>query len=283
MYNAYEIWEEVRNNLNEAATVADLHWTDLEIMRKMNQTQRKLWMALTMTPGDWFLKQSSALTPSSNLITLPTDCAKPVYVEEVTSGVEIPFSTTVRNRRVSRIPGTTLSGGLPEAYMLQSQIEINADSYTNQVYLWYIRRIPDMHFGTGGAASGANALELESAGRPRVVDDYYNGVSVALISGTGGGAIDTITDYVASTRVATISGTTSTDTEYGTVSELPEEAIEALVWETTLKCVVKPSSTMTPEIVTYVAQQAKSAKEDFFDWVSTRINASQYTVVTEYE
>ena len=56
---------------------------------------------------------------------------------------------------------------------------------------------------SGNAVAGAaSTITLNSDADPR--DDYYVGAKIFIISGTSAGDIRTITDYVGSTRVATV-------------------------------------------------------------------------------
>ena len=84
MNNAYHIFEEIRDNIDETTAA---HWSDKEILRKLIRAHRKVVTFMMQSQGDWLLV-STTLTPVASLVTLPSDCAKPVYMEEVTSGYE---------------------------------------------------------------------------------------------------------------------------------------------------------------------------------------------------
>lgn len=60
---------------------------------------------------------------------------------------------------------------------------------------------PSVHNGTA-QAGGNNTITLASGAS--AVNDFYNGMKVRLDGGTGDGQIRTITDYVGSTKVATV-------------------------------------------------------------------------------
>jgi hypothetical protein len=269
--NASQIAADIRSSLNEASAS---HWTDLEILRKMNKAQTKLAMLLSMTIGDWLLTRAT-ITPVDSLVTLPSDCAKPVYMEDVANGVEIQFSTTVRERNFSRISATGLDQVNPNAYMYGNYIEINQASYTNQVYLWYERNIPDLHFGTGGTNSGSNVLVFQVTNIPAPRDDYYNGNYVSVTAGTGVGTRAVISDYTGSTGAATVTGTFSTDSIYGTETILPEQAIIPLTQLATVELLAKPSSAIDPKYFEYAKLESKDSLSVFTDWISTRVKNSQ--------
>jgi len=268
MNNAYHIFEEIRDNVNEEEAS---HWSDLEILRKIIRSHRMIDMILMQNLGDWNLV-SELLTPVASIVTLPSNCAKPVYMEEVSSGYEIPITGSIRNRRITRLPGTTLEGTLGiDAYLLKDSIEINQDSFTNQVRLWYYKRRPDPHFGTGGSSSGALALQLDVDKNPRNLDDYYNDIDVEIIDGTGEYTIDTISDYDGGTHIAVVTGTYANDSVYGTIIDLPEEALEYLIMDATIMLMTKPSSSLSEVVFQYMLQRHKQVKAAFEEWIATRL------------
>jgi hypothetical protein len=222
--------------------------------------------------GDWFMTKST-LTPSSSLITLPTDCLKPIYLE-TSDGTELPFRTTVRERNLTRITDSTLDGLGPDVYMYGDYIEVNQDSYTSSVVLWYEQRIPDLHFGTGGSGSGSNALVFQTTNIPVARNDYYNGVYVSITSGTGALTRAAISDYTGSTGTATVAGTFSTDSVYGTETLLPQEAIPAMTSLATVELIAKPSAAIDPKYFEFVKLELKDSMNDFTDFISTRIKNS---------
>ena len=66
---------------------------------------------------------------------------------------------------------------------------------------------------TGTALAGSTATTINLAATASTTNDIYNGMTVYISSGTGSGQIKVITDYVGSTKVATVSTwTTNPDT-----------------------------------------------------------------------
>lgn len=62
---------------------------------------------------------------------------------------------------------------------------------------------------TGSAVAGsANSITLAAAASG--VDDFYKGMIISITSGTGSGHVGVITDYVGSTKVATVQASTAT-------------------------------------------------------------------------
>jgi hypothetical protein len=269
--NASQMIADVRSSLNESTAN---FWTDLEILRKINKAQAMVYSIVSQQAGDWLLKKSSALTASNSLITLPSDCAKPVYLEDATHGTEIPFSITVRERRLTRIVGTNLDILEPDAYMLGDYIEVNQDSFGGSAYLWYERRVPDLHAGTGGSGSTTNTLVFQSTNIPVPRDDYYNSIYVSITGGTGVGTRAAISDYTGSTYTATVAGSFGTDSVYGTETILPEESIPLITQTAVMELIAKPSAAVDPKYFEYALAIVKSTKSDFIDWISTRVKNS---------
>jgi len=85
----------------------------------------------------------------------------------------------------------------------------------------------------GTATAGtANTITLDSGAS--AVDDYYNNMSVFITSGTGSGQLRTISDYVGSTKVATVSVNWTTNPSSSSVNEvMPAVTIAAVSGEGT--------------------------------------------------
>ena len=278
--NTYEMLQELRANISE--TVAT-HWGPKELLKKLSAHHRRVAAMLMLKQGDWLLKKSSALTPVAGVITLPADCAKPVYMEDVSSGAEIAIDTTVRERRWTRPLASGLEPGMLNAYMMDGVIEINDATVVSTVYLWYQRKVWDLIAGTADTASTTNAIVIAVADGPRYTDDYYIGAMLEVVGGTGIGTAAAITDYVGSTRVLTVAGSFGTDTIYGTVPQVPEEGHDLIVLGATMQAMAKPSSDVEGEIFKYYASLYTEAREVFNDWASTRKSGSTHVRRTEVD
>jgi len=165
--NAYYMVKDVRDNIGEASAS---HWGDDDILRKINFSHRSRANELLSVPGDWLLT-SDELTPVASVITLPSDCVKPVYMEETVSGNPIPLNGNIRDRRLTRLSGTTLYSGIVEAYLKGNTLEVNMDNYSTAVTLWYQRRVPDLHMGAESSVA-ASTLGFDLSKYPRYVADY---------------------------------------------------------------------------------------------------------------
>ena len=102
-------------------------------------------------------------------------------------------------------------------------------SLTNNINVLYIRRLPDLSYGTAPTvdATSLTLASTPSLGNTSNEDDYYNGATVRIISAdAGAGQTRKITDYVGSTRVATVDTWDVTPTGvfvYDVVCDIPME------------------------------------------------------------
>jgi len=268
------------------AEASSSHWSDLNLLRRLNVAQRRVALNVATTAGQW-LTTSTSVTPSNSVITLPSDCAKPLYLEEALSGTKVSWIPSVSYRRRDRATGSTLSTiGSREAYPLMSTIVVNQANYSTACTLWYQIRVPKLHCGTAQSGSGANALELDDrseanggTGREIVlIDDYYNGAVVEVIDDTSG-IVDirsTISDYDSATHVLTIMGTPADGDTYGTVSRLPEETHELIVLEAAVMALMKPASTLDKSVLEgYMVERGEMRKE-VYGWLESRMPEPGY-------
>ena len=276
--NTYEMIQEVRANVGEGTAS---HWGATEVLRKLSAHHRRVAAILMLKQGDWLLT-STSLTASSGRLTLPVDCAKPVYMEN-SSGDEIPLQGTVRERRWTRPAASGLADGFQDAYLLDGYIEVNDGSFGGTVTLWYQRRVWDLVGGTADTASTTNAIVVKVADGASAKDDYYVGATLEVIDGTGAGVSAPITDYVASTRVITVTGSFGTDSIYGTVPQVPEEGHDLIVLGATLQLMAKPSSDLDENVFKYYSSLYAEARSIFEDWCSTRKSGSTHVRRTEVD
>lgn len=276
--NSYFMLSDLRDNVGEAT---EAHWDDAELLRKLNQANVEVGFLVSETTGDWLMKKDD-FTPVASVITLPSDCAKPVYMEDKSSGKEIPIRDTVRERRVDRTSSLSLYGGYVSAYMVGNTIEINQDSFTDEVTLWYERRLINLSAGT--IATGAStSLKFDADNEPNGSDDYYNGVGVECMDASTKviKLVSAISDYVGSTYTATVVGTPVSSDFYGTIPQIPEEGHGLIVLKATLLCIAKPSSALDPKVFENFERIVRRAERQFDDWISTRVKNSQGVRITE--
>jgi len=248
------------------------HWSDINLTRRLNVQQRKINMVLGMTMSNWMVK-STDLTPVASRVSLPSDCSRPIYLEETTSGIPIRWLRDLKLQSLGKHNGTNLvfSYASLQAYLESTEIVFNSDSYTTGVTLWYQAKPKDLISGMA-SAGGSTSLTLPDNALTILVDDYYNGQTFEVVDGTGAGTVTTISDYVASTRVLTLAaGTFGADSVFGNVCELPEEAQDLIVLNAAISALAKPSSTIDEKIWSYIVDERRQANKDFQEWIETRI------------
>jgi len=141
-----------------------------------------------------------------------------------------------------------------------------------------------LHFGTAGASSGATKLHLDVLKNPKFQDDYYNGLDVEVWSSASLPTIeDTITDYVASTNVATITGTAADGEFYGTIPQIPEEGHYLIVLEVINKCLLKPGSSFDLEYLKLSYAALKAARTEWLEWVEMRGSMASFINIVEMD
>jgi hypothetical protein len=278
--NAYYMLTDIRDNLVESSAK---HWGDNDILRKINMSHRARSMELQQAGGDWLIKNAT-ITPSSNVVALPSDCSKPVYMEHADQGWEIPLRQTVRERNITKGIGGGISQAYITGYLQKDGIYVNADSFSDNVKLWYIQRVPKLIAGTADTGSTETSLVLAVADEPVLVDDYYNSQTIEInLQGTP--TRTTVSDYVASTRTITVAaGTiTASTTTYGTVSDLPEEAIDLIILEATIKCLAKPGSRLDTKYLEFFTDLHKKAYKNWMNWIESRLPGSEGIRITEVD
>jgi len=281
--DAYLMRRAIRSNIGESTAS---HWLNVDLVREMNIAHRAVATMVINAPGDWLLKQSASITPAASVITLPSDCVLPAYVEEVTSGTEIRVRGTVRERRLGRISGTSLGVGAIEAYMQGNTLVVNADNYVTPVYVWYQKRVLDLACGTCQASTEATSVYFNLANFPSGVDDYYVGETLKVwdASTFALNFSGVITDYAGLTGVASIADAAATpaaNDKYGTVSVLPEELMELIILKTTVRSLAKPSSTFEKEIFSFFRAELREAIKAAERFLATRQSGSTYTRIVE--
>lgn len=110
-------------------------------------------------------------------------------------------------------------------------LELPEATTNKTLRVWYTRRPVPMFYGTvaAGASTTVTFPASPTAGEVRNVNDYYNGMKVYISSGD----VRFISDYVGSTRVATVSsafGTTPTTAHtVELLSSLPERFMVVMI------------------------------------------------------
>lgn len=184
-------------------------YSNAQIMDGINAAQRFLYSYL-LTRIPYEFEEDIALTGVNSVYTLPADFGRLVFFKDSRGQQIFPIGVKQRRRENE-------SGSDQLYYRKGNTLVLDKPGVTEVCTLIYYRKCRDMEQGKASAGA-ANSITF-AAGAKRI-DDYYNGLIIENITQDW---IDTITDYVASTRVATIAAETAAgDDYYGTVSDIPE-------------------------------------------------------------
>src|SRR3990167_511292 len=237
VHNLYALFYAVRRKLSE---VTPAFWVDLEVYRALHDAQkdiavktkclkRKVTVTTIASTQEYDLRTNSF----ADIIKIAEDVV--YFYLNGTSYQPLIF------KRISELniefPGWQgVSASVPKYYyydkstktigLYPKQNSSNAGAY---LFVTGYHKPKILHAGTAAAGS-TTTITLDSGSStenyPSATDDYYNDLYIEIYSGTGVGQKVKITDYVASTKVctATFSTAPSTDSIYGMVPQIPEEA-----------------------------------------------------------
>jgi len=270
--DAYEAIMQIRADLGETA---EAHWTDLALLRRLNIEQRRVASKVMLQAGDWLLT-SGDITITSGEGTLPSACAKPIYLE-TDGGDEVP----VRGLREVRYDAgddlTSFDSTFYTAYLKGNTLVVSSDSASGTWTLWYYKKVRELAYGLAGTSSGASALHFEAANQPSQADDYYSSAGVNTYDASTGARklSTTITDYAGATLVATVTGTPASGDAYGTESELCDEAMDVALQQTLLAALANPASALDPKYFEFHREVLKDYQRTFANWLETRMPGSR--------
>ena len=230
-------------------------WTDTELTRYLAQEQNYLATKIRNRQQDFFGKRYTfALTSGTIEYYLPRNIISPRFVEIITAGVTgtAPFFTVDEDDRtfevVLPVGIDRISNIFPFDDIRRKFSRVSFERYSifgnkliftpgknlsGHVRVWFTSYIPSTHYGTA-AAAGSSTLTLASTptvGLREYGDNIYEGMFLGIYSGTGVGQIREITQYVESTRVATVDkawDTTPTGAVYSILTPIPEQMAELL-------------------------------------------------------
>lgn len=139
---------------------------------------------------------------------LPMHFKAPTYVERIDgSFAETPLEIKMRR---TKSPAGRSSWTTYDIIGKEIFFDPRPASTTPQYRLWYTYSLPDLGYGQAPAGGSTSNVLLASAADTDQnyfaavpIDDYYNGVTFEVISGTAAGEIFVVDDYVGSTRAIT--------------------------------------------------------------------------------
>lgn len=235
--NLYSMFMSVRKTLSETTAA---FWADTEIFYQLNQAQnfiarKSLCLKKEVTVTTITSQQEYDLKDNSFADVI--DITEDGIDFKIGGSTYSPLKYRTKKQLSNEFPGwRSTSAGTPGYYYYnKSSKTLGLYPKPNSSNAGAYLIVPGYYFppvlNAGTAAAGATTSITLAAGSstvpyPSVTNDYYNGLYIEIYSGTGAGQKAEITDYVGSTKVCTLAFTTapSTDSIYGMVSPLPEEA-----------------------------------------------------------
>lgn len=249
----------LRSYLDEPVDEAS-DWDQSELVEYVNLEHRHLFSVIRNYNEDWFGRYVLIPLVSGQFeYYLPLDCvtvrcveivnaaavtgSAPFFVvDELNSGAqevgEVDLSNKDAPYMFTRSTGFRFGTGY---YLFDDQLVFQPNQQIGSQYyvrLYYLPSAPDLHRGkaqAGAAGSitlGADAA-AETVGYIRTIDNYYKGMRIEIIDGTGAGQTRRISKYVGSTRIADVDSAWSTTPDntsiYSIVSPIKEDFQELLI------------------------------------------------------
>jgi len=232
--------QQVRTKMDETGITSG-KWSDSEILREMNLS-KTYFVNLINTINEKINGRTGSITyvSGTELYDLPKDLDSIKRIE-VTSTKQKVDPINVDEKELYRADNDLFTPN-PVYYMWGNQVGLV--NVSGNVTIYYLRRIPNLHYGTVSALAATSlTFDLTPNGSTandytvKQIDDYYIGAYIDVYSGTGAGQIAKITDYVGSTKVATVATwATNPDTSslYALKYDLPNEVDECVILKTVL-------------------------------------------------
>lgn len=226
MLGAKRMLELVREIVSDAIPGDQL--TDDLIMDLLSQSINQLISkAAQETPFMFVKSRDVTLASGTELYRWNTFAERILSAERTDKSPREPRYPVSWRDRHRYLQGST--SGNPENYYLQgTQLGNLPSSGTGTLRVWWQGCPAALHYGTAQAGGNTSITLASSAirGVVSVENDAYNEMPIYIESGTGIGQSNVITDYVGSTKVATVGFTwgtnPSTDSVYSLCPPLPE-------------------------------------------------------------
>lgn len=220
--NAYKFIADVRHGVNEysaalwSGTDTSGKFSNNYIIEKLNAAQSRMYSLIMKSDVREIFYESSSVSVSSSVITLPWDYGRILQLED-SDGYKVWPSTA----KATPVSGSEGNENL--YYRDGNTLVLNKAGITDTYTLKYFKKPRSMTYGTAATSSGLNSLVMAATDITMLRNDYYNN---QVVDNYTQGTYGTISDFVASTRVATtdnaITWAANTDI-YGTVPDMPEE------------------------------------------------------------
>lgn len=224
-------------------------WSNDDIDESYELACNEIWSEVTLRSQDLTMRTTTiSVVSGTELYSLPDEILRVRRVCRLsTDGVTV--ETILRPMRSMNDPrgiGSTASlANTGFGYYLEGY-QIGFRPKPTSAWTAQLKYTPHHPSPTTGTASAGSATTITFASAADARDDYYNGVLVTVASGTGSGQTRRLTDYVGSTRVATVDAWTTTPDStsvYATEPLFPDCCMKWALYETVAQMEIKDKST----------------------------------------
>lgn len=274
-----QLFTRVRDDLR--ASAANEKWTDVQVYRYLDRAYQKVWGEQITLFESWQVKRATVdLVANTELVSLPVDLKKVCLVEYLMNGVYYPLTALdFKDHYKVKQFWPVIDATLRFYYLLDAQIGIlpvPSGNVTAGLRITYYPKAGNLHYGiVAGVGSGTVTLASDAS----VEDDAYNGQYLAIVSGTGAGKKAQITDYVGSTKVATVTFAVPpiAGSTYALYPKSESELDELIILQTAQELTV----VQDPGVSKLFAELYSRERERRVDELATRDAQPQYIKFTD--
>ena len=291
--NPKEMYDEFIDLLD----VSDNFIPGASIWRKLHTANQALVRKLSSADPTYFIKTATISTVANQgTYALPVNArlgARIVFAEDDPNSTEIPPINIFKEHIDREAPSDSLNVNDWTFAIEGDKVRIAPvpqSSITDKIKVWYVPNFGNMLYGTASAGAASTITGWTAAtnyttnyGEIDPRDDYYNGMSIRIISGTGLGQTNIISDYAGATKVFTVETNWTTNPDATSVfavdSPLPEDHRYVAVLNAALIGAVKTRRRMSELRAAYYGNmQQPGALGDLMDWLEQRQDAYIQTV-----
>lgn len=227
------LFDEIQTRSNQLINASADYFNEGTVLKAMNFAQANLYgIAARFDSGFGLRAYDFNLAGSTEFYEIPANVVIK-RLEWQLDGTKIPFLPfTHRAANLRNIYPYNMG-----AYIKGRRLGITpVPSGALAVRLWYVGASPDMHYGTLASATSTTAVldATPDFGITSSSDDFYVDAEIVTTGGTGSGQQEYITDYVGSTRTASVAwgATPDATTTYEILSSLAPQDMELLMLDT---------------------------------------------------
>lgn len=204
LINLHSTYEYAKSEIGQISDNGFMSQNDCD--RWANEGYRKYNSMLRRFDEGFFEKQISLdLTANTATIALPSQFLGVTLLERKINDTE--YVPMVYKKRDDPTGNSSSSGSsyIPQYEFLGRNLLLNPVPTATETSALRMKMKYDPPQLNQGLVVNATATTITFADTADVRDDYYNDAEIIITSGTGIGQIRTISDYVGSTKIATIS------------------------------------------------------------------------------